>query len=76
MPSKNGFFKIAVRNLIKEEKDKKTREKLSVKYQVLAPETAMVGVLKRIDKPIEIIKIWSTVEKKEEIEEYDTWGST
>lgn len=68
VPSKSGFFKIAVHKLIKQEKDKKTREKLSVKYQVLAPETAMVGVLKRINQPIEIIKIWQTVEQEEEDE--------
>jgi len=46
---------MAARALVKTSKDPGTREKISLQYQVLAPETAFVGVVK--DEPTQIIVI-------------------
>lgn len=44
---------MAARALILKSNDAEEREKISLKYQVLAPETAFVGVVKENDKIIE-----------------------
>jgi len=45
VPARTGMFKLAARSLIENSEKAKEREKISIKYQVLAPETAMVGVV-------------------------------
>lgn len=57
VPTGSGFFKMAARYLVKKEKNSKQREDISLKYQVLSPETAFVGVVKEDGKNDTIVKL-------------------
>lgn len=46
VPASTGMFKLAARHLVKTSTESSKREKISLKYQVLSPETAFVGVVK------------------------------
>jgi len=50
VPAKTGLYKMAARILVKGSDDSTEREAISLKYQVLAPETAFVGVVKEDGK--------------------------
>lgn len=47
IPTASGLFKMAAHKMIKKTQNKYEQKKLSLKYQVLSPETAFVGVVKR-----------------------------
>ena len=68
VPTKSGFFKMAARNLVTRTKDSAKREKISLRYQVLAPETAFVGVVREEGKLTnETIKV--VIDREEVVEE-------
>jgi hypothetical protein len=78
VPAESGLFKMAAHHLIKNtiegKTDSKKREKLSLKYQVLAPETAFVGVVREegriVDEVVEVeVRREAVVRKVEEKEE-------
>lgn len=58
VPEKSGFFKMAARSLVKKTQNKEDREEIALKYQILSPETAFIGVIEEdgqvTDKVIKI----------------------
>lgn len=58
VPSRTGIFKMSAKHLIKNTTDTSEREKLSLKYQVLSPETAFVGVIKKEGEQEELLEIY------------------
>lgn len=59
--------------------NKAKREQLSLKYQVLAPETAFVGVVEGEDETIELIEYdenRAAVDVKAHTRDWDSFGSS
>ena len=47
LPADSGLFKLACHHLIKKENSSDKRKDLSLAYQVLAQETALIGIMKQ-----------------------------
>lgn len=60
VPASSGIFKLAARFAIKKEEESEKREKISLKYQVLAPETAMVGVMQEEGELESVIELYDS----------------
>lgn len=74
VPAKSGFFKMAARSLVKKTQNKEDREEIALKYQILSPETAFIGVIEEdgqvTDKVIKIeIKNDLLIDRPVEVED-------
>ena len=60
-----SLFKMAAQDRINKQQNTHVKEEISIKYQVLCDETALVGVIKELDRATGQLKMYEVSAEKE-----------